>query len=168
MSRHPGPVTGFVAVHGLTAAIQTQQLILILILRDIFWRKGGTVSCIATKIDKTKPVWSGFIMNLSLRKLRAKFWVRDPRVTGAFRWEGTSEDLQSKPQIRLLQVNLENLKGWRVHRCPGQPVPLCGSPQGKRKFLLLSGPNLSRFSLWLLFLLFPLSTSRKILAAPSC
>lgn len=54
MSRHPGPVTGFVVVHGLTAAIQTEQLVLILLLWGIFWKKGGTMSCITMKIDPKK------------------------------------------------------------------------------------------------------------------
>lgn len=59
--------------------------------------------------------------------------VREHRITGEFRWEGTSEHLWSKPllkagQTRLLQLDLENLQGWRLHGCPGQPVPLPDCP----------------------------------------
>lgn len=33
----------------------------------------------------------------------------------------------------MFQVDLETLQGWRVHSCPGQPVPLPLCPQGKKK-----------------------------------
>lgn len=33
---------------------------------------------------------------------------------------------------RLLQVDLENLQGWRVRSCPGQPIPLLDCPQGEK------------------------------------
>lgn len=94
VSSHSGPVTGLVVVHRLPAAIQAQQLVLILLIRGIFWSEGRTTSCISTKIHKythKNPAWGSIVMDLFLLKA-------------------------GETSCTLLFAMAINLQGWRLHR----------------------------------------------------
>lgn len=56
-------------------------------------------------------------------------------------------------QLRLLraliQSGIENLRGWRLHSLPGQPVPMCDCHPEGEKFFFKPSLKLSCFSLCL-------------------